>query len=125
MKLIKKLYLLLFIFSLIFIACKEDTILIEIKNLEQKLLKTKSSKEEKEILTRIWELGYIEHKVDMGLSAIDENDNKVIQNLSSVKGKVEVTMFLKSNDKNHKNSWNYIIVFFPIDINNVYILLRE
>jgi hypothetical protein len=104
-----------------------DTALNRIKSLENELLHAHTKQAEQDILFKIWEMAYKKHEVYMLISAVDEENNQVIQNLAQAKGKVKVAITLGSTEgkAGETDGWLYTIEFTPIDIGNVYILLME
>ncbi|MBN1799637.1 MAG: hypothetical protein JW822_13760 [Spirochaetales bacterium] len=104
-----------------------NTVLNKIKTLENELLHAKTKEAEHDVLFKIWEMSYIKHEVGMGISAVDEENNQVIQNLSKAKGEVTVTITLsgRSDTPGETDGWFYEIKFIPIAIDNIYVLLME
>jgi len=120
----KILYILLLMFLSLFLNCHEDNNhyinadpLNRIKSLEKELLDAATKERERDILFKIWEISYLNPEVGLGLSVIDEQNNKVIQKLSQAKGKVTVTITLHSDTgvPGEMDGW----------FDNVYILLME
>lgn len=103
---------------LLFSACSSD-VKTEISQLEQELIVVQSAEEEKEILDRLWEISYLSEDIDMGVRAIDSEGNSVINNLSEAKEPISVIISF------YTSFWQEEIEFEPLDIENVYLLLRE
>jgi len=130
----KILYILLLMFLSLFLNCHEDNNhyinadpLNRIKSLEKELLDAATKEKERDILFKIWEISYLNPEMGLGLSVIDDQNNQVAANLAKAMGKVTVTITLHSDTgmPSGTDGWFYKIEFIPIDIDNVYILLRE
>jgi hypothetical protein len=105
----------------------EITVFDRIRTFEKKLLHMSTREEERAIMRQIRELCYVERKADLSLSAVDEYDKQVIQDLSKAHGKITVTVSFRNTagGNSQKSGWCYQIDFNPIALENVYMLLQE
>jgi len=96
-----------------------------VARLEEQLKTVETPEEEQDILDNLWSISYNSEgtdpseKVGMRVSATDAEGNEVINDLSEAVEPVYVTITL------HASTWSKKIEFVPLDIENVYLLLRE
>lgn len=114
MKRITALTLLFFVF----LGCAAS-VRNEISNFKQQLGVVQTAVEEKEILENLWGISNENGEINMEVMAIDSTGNSVINNLSEALEPITVTITF------HAETWEEIIKFEPLDIENVYLLLKE
>ncbi len=131
----KNKYMLVCLFM--FVSCgngkeaSKNSVFNKIEHLRSLLMNVKSKEKEFELLNKIWELSYQNPNISLYIEAKDESGSEVIQRLSKAKGKVKIYITLGLCEKSPQNSKKKLkkckieIEFIPIDIKNVYILLRE
>jgi len=102
---------------LICTACNSDV--KKITRLEKQLKVVKTKQDEKRILNELWSIAYNSEEIKMNVKATDFKGNNVINNLSKATMPVKVKISL------YTSVWSEKMEFIPLDIENVYILLRE
>ena len=75
--------------------------------------------EEAEILETVWAIAYENTDIDLVVKAIDAKRESVINNLSEGEEPITITITFSEGLKSEN------IEFIPLDIENIYILLRE
>ncbi len=103
---------------LLLTACSH-TIKEKIASLTDELQTVQTADQEQEILEEIWEISSDNPEMKLMASATDAEGNEVINTLSKAIKPISVKITLSDS------SWSKTATFTPINIGNVYLLLRE